>query len=463
MYFKFQHFIEYIYFSQAPYLYISIGLLILFGLLLSIGRRFESALVLERLGIPIALLLGTIALLIGPFGLITLLPEGVTNIWRSLPTPLLALVFASLMLGKPLPKVNEILEPVTNQALLGLLLGFGQYLVGGLAVLFILIPLLDVNPLMGCLIEVGFEGGHGAASVMGESFQRIGYSKGLDLGLAMATIGLLSSTIVGSLLVIIGRIFGWVIPSESNIKNYQVEGQPLSTSKQLQVLSINLALLGFAVIIGVFLLEIIRIVGTFFGGNIQEVTSLLPVFPFALIGSLMVRYFLEIFNQTDLVAEILQREIGILSTDLLIVTAMAGLDLPLLVRNWLPIAVLSFVGLSWNLLGMFLFGKICFQDKWFVRSIVEFGNATGVAATGLLLLRLSDPTDKTNTLPIFSIKQLCLQPFLSGGLITVIAPLVITNIGLIGWTELSGLLTILFLIIAVLLRKRSLFNPLSVN
>ncbi len=178
-------------FAPIPYLYASLGILFVFALLLRIGRGLDSALALERLGIPIALLLGSIALFLGPYGVITLLPEGVTNIWRSLPTPLLTLVFATLMLGRPLPKVQEIWEPLANQALLGLLLGFGQYLVGGIAVLLILIPFLNVDPLMGCLIEVGFEGGHGAASVMGESFQRIGYSKGLDLGLAMATIGLL--------------------------------------------------------------------------------------------------------------------------------------------------------------------------------------------------------------------------------------------------------------------------------
>ena len=44
---------------------------------------------------------------------------------------------------------------------------------------------------MGCLIEVGFEGGHGAASIIGESFTRLGFSVGLDLGLAMATMDLI--------------------------------------------------------------------------------------------------------------------------------------------------------------------------------------------------------------------------------------------------------------------------------
>ena len=88
------------------------------------------------------------------------------------------------------------------------------------------------------------------------------------------------------------------------------------------------------------------------------------------------------------------------------------------------------------------------KEEWFERSLTEFGNATGVAATGLLLLRLADPRNLTNTLPIFSIKQLFLQPLLSGGLITVMAPFVVIQLGLKGWTEICGLFTVIFIVIA---------------
>ena len=67
---------------------------------------------------------------------------------------------------------------------------------------------MDINPLMGCLIEVGFEGGHGAATIIGESFNKLGFSDGLDLGLAMATMGLLSSSLLGSFFIFLGRTLG---------------------------------------------------------------------------------------------------------------------------------------------------------------------------------------------------------------------------------------------------------------
>ena len=51
--------------------------------------------------------------------------------------------------------------------------------------------------------------------------------------------------------------------------------------------------------------------------------------------------------------------------------------------------------------------------------MIEFGHATGVAASGLLLLRMADPDDRSDALPAFSIKQLMLQPFLAGGVVAV--------------------------------------------
>tara|TARA_Y100001968_G_scaffold121683_1_gene110712 strand:+ start:694 stop:2076 length:1383 start_codon:yes stop_codon:yes gene_type:complete len=446
----------FIHFNTISSLAIAFGLLALLGLLLSFGKRLDSAMKLERFGIPIALLFGVFGILFGPYGTLPLLTQSVTDIWTQLPSPLLTLVFASLMLGRPIPRANSLWQPVASQALLGFLLGFGQYLVGGLAVLIILIPYFHVNPLMGCLIEVGFEGGHGAASIMGNSFQKLGFSSGLDLGLAMATVGLLSSTLLGSLLVIIARMRGWVViqnqePSEDS-KNLDNSFNLLS---QFKAICINLGLVGCAVSFGLGMLALIRSFTPFLGDVFKEAVLVFPVFPLALLGSFFIRFVLEKFKLEHFSSSIIQREIGVISTDLLIATAMAGLNLPLLINYWLPITVLALAGLSWNLVGMFVFARLFFRDNWFERSLTEFGNATGVAASGLLLLRLADPRDLTKTLPIFSIKQLFLQPLLSGGVITVFAPLVINRIGLLEWTELCGSITFAIILLAFLLNNNS--------
>ncbi len=441
--------------NAIPTLFLSLGLLGIIGILLTLGRRLDSAMQLERFGIPVALLVGAIGFFIGPYGPFSLLPERVLNIWMQLPTPLLTLVFATLMLGRPIPRVSGLWKPVASQALLGLLLGFGQYVVGGVIVLSFLLPYLGVDPLMGCIIEVGFEGGHGAAAIMGDSFNRLDFPEGLDLGFAMATVGLLASTFLGSGLVVVGRFFGWLVSAEKEIENdlldVDLEFKPLD---QLRLLLYNFALAGLAVLVGLLLLFCLRFFSVYMSDISKEVILAFPVFPLALIGSFFVRYTLEKTGKTNFVSSLFQREIGILSTDLLIITAMAGLNLPLLIQYWVPIGILSIGGLIWNLAGMLIFSRLFFREEWFERAIAEFGNSTGVAASGLLLLRLADPRNTTNTLPVFSIKQLFLQPLLSGGLITVLAPLFISNFGLKGWTEFCGLISLTLFVVAISLQSK---------
>ena len=441
--------------NAIPTLVLSLGLLGIIGILLTLGRRLDSAMKLERFGIPIALLVGALGFLIGPYGPFSLLPERVLSTWMQLPTPLLTLVFATLMLGRPIPRINVLWKPVASQALLGLVLGFGQYVVGGIIVLSFLLPYLGVDPLMGCIIEVGFEGGHGAAAIMGDSFRNLGFPEGLDLGFAMATVGLLSSTLLGSGLVVLGRFFGWLVPAEEEIRNdlndINLEFKPI---EQFKLLLYNFALAGLAVLVGIFLLYCLRLSSQYLGDISKQVILAFPVFPLALIGSFLIRFSLEKTGNTKFVSSLFQREIGILSTDLLIITAMAGLNLPLLVDYWLPITILAIGGLVWNLAGMLIFSKLFFKEEWFERAIAEFGNSTGVAASGLLLLRLADPRNSTNTLPVFSIKQLFLQPLLSGGLITVIAPLFISNFGLREWTEFCGVISLSLCAVAISLQSK---------
>jgi hypothetical protein len=429
--------------------------------------------------------------------------------------------------------------------LLALTLAFGQYLVAALAVLLVLQPLLGAPDVMACLIEVAYEGGHGSAAAMGPTYARLGLESGEALGLALATVGLLASTLVGGLLVLLGRSRGWVrggaaagatadpqasapvvadpaisgsavmamdpassgaaagtpdqeqpgsceaiapalsgrqpltaaqpgnqppqsLPPEAELPaqgtpdgRFQPQSppsdpsaaQPGATDRPPSTaalspagFAVNLAFTGSAVLIGVTMLEGLKLLAAWQGGLLAMVVDALPVFPLALLGSLLVRLALERGGRTDLVLPKLQARIGTLSADLLITAATACLDLSLLVRDWLPLTVLAAVGLIWNLAVILLLAPRLLPPSWFERALVEFGQATGVAASGLLLLNLVDPADNNDSLTPFSIKQLILQPFLAGGVITVVAPLAVTSWGLPVWTGLCLALVTLFIL-----------------
>ena len=77
-------------------------------------------------------------------------------------------------------------------------------------------------------------------------------------------------------------------------------------------------------------------------------------------------------------------------------------------------------------------GPPLFLYAWFERSIAEFGQATGVTATGLMLLRTVDPENKTPAALSFGYKQLLHEPFMGGGLWTALA---LTLVYQIGWLK----------------------------
>jgi ESS family glutamate:Na+ symporter len=388
-----------------------------------------------------------LGLLLAPAGPLPLLPPQVMDLWADLPLVLLTLVFGSLMVGKPLPQLGNLWRPVSAQVSLALVLAFGQFVVGGLAVMLILQPWLGVSPVMACLIEVAYEGGHGSAAAMGPSYASLGFPGGQDLGLAMATVGLLSSTLVGGVVVVLGRRRGWLLADVTPAAESPAE--PQATQQATQQVSpasqpssgpaawaVNLGLAGVAVLVGVVLLQALRLATAPLGAGVALVIDALPVFPMAIIGSLLVRWLLERSGLSAWASAPIQSQIGTLSADLLITAATAGLNLKLLQADWLPLTVLALGGLLWNLAVVLLLAPRILPADWFERAIIEFGQATGVAASGLLLLRMADPDDRSAALPAFSLKQLLLQPFLAGGVITVVAPLAVASWGLPAWSAL---------------------------
>jgi ESS family glutamate:Na+ symporter len=432
-------------------------------ILLLVGTVLGRGLGVHRWGVPEALLAGVVGLLVGPQGPWPLLPPEVIRLWEDLPLILLTLVFGSLLVGKPLPRPGGLWRPLGAQVLLSLTLAFGQYLVGGLVVLLVLRPWLGVSPVMACLIEVAYEGGHGSAAAMAPTYARLGVEGAEALGLALATVGLLASTLVGGLLVVVARWRGWVAtaaanpdPVDRSAPPPSAPPPPLPPQGRLALASawaVNLALAGVAVALGGGLLEGLRGLAPHLGSGVATVIEALPVFPLALVGSVLVRLVLERTGGATLASATIQNRIGTLAADLLIAAATACLDLTTLTTIWRPLLVLGVAGLAWNLLVVLGAGRWMLPDPWFQRGLVDFGQGTGVAASGLLLLNMVDPQDRDDVLTPFSIKQLLLQPLVAGGVITVVAPLAVSRWGLPAWTTLCLTLVLLWVGLALALGR----------
>jgi len=244
------------------------------------------------------------------------------------------------------------------------------------------------------------------------------------------------------------------LPAPPGPPNPQGSGSG-SLAASLARWAVNLALAGIGVGIGWLALEGLRWLAAAVGGGFATVIEAFPVFPLAIIGSLLVRLVLERSGKASVASAPIQGLVAALAADLLITAATACLDLSLLAQDWIPLTALAVAGLVWNLAVVLLLGPRILPAPWFERGILEFGQATGVAASGLLLLRMADPNDQSDALPAFSIKQLLLQPLIAGGVITVVAPLAVTRLGLPLWSGLCLVLVLLWISLALVLARRA--------
>ena len=98
--------------------------------------------------------------------------------------------------------------------------------------------------------------------------------------------------------------------------------------------------------------------------------------------------------------------------DFLVVAAIISLPLKAVSQYIFPIAVLVVCGMVGAVV-MFFLGKWLLSDYWVERSIMTFGQCTGVTATGLLLLRIVDPDFKSPAVTAWGFSYLLAFPVFS--------------------------------------------------
>ncbi|MGE4564780.1 MAG: hypothetical protein AB7F32_07915 [Victivallaceae bacterium] len=117
--------------------------------------------------------------------------------------------------------------------------------------------------------------------------------------------------------------------------------------------------------------------------------------------------------------------------DFLVVAAIASIRLEFVMNYFWPLLILTVLGMAWNVFGVLYLAPRMLPETWFEQSIAEFGQSTGVTATGLLLLRTVDPESRTIAPQAFGYKQLLHEPIMGGGLWTSTAVVLIAHHG--GW------------------------------
>lgn len=452
-------------------------------LLLSIYIK-QKVKLLQKLYLPESIVAGAIALLLGSevLGKIVfqinpnsslingVFPDTMQQIWLQSPGVFINVVFAALFLGENIPNPKDIWRKASPQVAFGQSLAWGQYVFGILTVTFILIPLFDINPLAATLIEIGFEGGHGTAAGMAATLDKLGFPEGGNLALGLATVGIITGIVGGTWLIQWGQKQGHVKINHKTISKVnkvesEIGSETDATRKALvmenvgiDVLSLNLGFtavaiaLGWLIIQGLSWLEAIS-----WGKNGIELIEAVPLFPMALIGGIILQVTLNKLGIDYLIERQLQERIGGVAIDIVIMTAIAGLDLTILGDNLGVFITLSLVGIIWNIFAFVVIAPRIIPVHWFERGIGDMGQSMGVTATGILLIRMVDPENKTAAFESFAYKQLFFEPIVGGGLFTAAAPVLIVQFNSTSVLILTSALLIFWLVFG-LFNYRKIIN-----
>lgn len=444
---------------------------ILVLLLVLLIARFikRGSKVLQNLFIPSSLVAGVGGLILGPQILGTI-PATVTDYWAILPKYLISIVFAGLFLGKVIPKLREVWRASGPMIAFGNTLAWGQYVVGILLVLFFLAPVFGTNPLAGALMEISFEGGHGTAAGLAPTFQELGWAEGTDVALALATLSIIAAILSGLLIV---NFHNRRHRAKADIQlRHEQQQQMIRSGYNLVSLTnkfntnpkaviINLIAFPIAIGIGWLILHGLIYVENALLASYTDLRffAYLPLFPLAMIGGLIIQLFLRKINKAKLIQRRTANIFSSIALDLLIASAVATVSLQAIGDNLPLFITFGIAGIVW-ILGCFLvLAPRMFSKDWFINGMTNTGQSMGMTATGLLMNRLADPSNKAKARESFAYKQLAFEPFMGGGLVTVSSIVVIYEFGLQVALAIAAAVTLFWLIVGLVLgHKRRRHN-----
>jgi ESS family glutamate:Na+ symporter len=427
-----------------------------FGLgLVELSLVFAAAALIRRwtpplraLFIPTAVIGGFVALALGPEGVgrvndaYGIFTAETFAVWTALPGLLINVMCASLLLGERLPPLKQIWEISGPHVIMGGVMSAGQFAVGGILTLLLLEPFFDISDKAGALIEMSFAGGHGTLAGLTPVLEEYNAEELLDVGLGLATIGMVTGIVVGTMLV------NYAIKSPSipvardrppsPDENYDIDHHrpgpddaPLDENKGMSQVTAAAVFLGVSIAVGIGLLELFRWVFNLFGSNFFE---MFPLFPFTIIGGVLVQLAAVRFNFEWAVNRTAVSGLGGLAVDGIVICAIGTLSLAALGDNLGPLLILAVASVAWSVFVAMIVGRRLFTKDWFEHSIAEFGESQGNVATGFVMVDMVDPAQHTDVVRGYSYRQLITRPLIGGGFVTALAIPLIDALGLTVFT-----------------------------
>jgi glutamate:Na+ symporter, ESS family len=413
-------------------------------------RRWSRA--LRKLFMPTAVIGGFLVLGLGPEGMGRLLggsgvfPDGVFAVWKQMPGVLVTVMSASLLLGERLPPVRTIWHISGSHVIMISVMSMGQFALGGICVWLLLEPVFGIDSKAAALIEMSFAGGHGTLAGLTPVLRQYGVGDLLHVGLGLATIGMITGIVAGTMLV------NYAIKSPSIPVARQTPTSPdedldidhhlprpddprLDEWKGMTQVTAAAVFLGVTIAVSIALLELFRAGFNLAGSDFFDK---FPLFPFTFPAAVLVQLCASRYGFEWAVNRRAVEGLGGIAIDGVIVCAIGTLSLAPLGANIGPLIA----AIAWSVFVTLVIGRRIFPQHWFEHSIAEFGESQGMLATGLIMVDMVDPSRQTEVVRGYSYRQIITRPILGGGFMTAIAVPLIDAVGLRIFTITTAAITV---------------------
>ena len=296
---------------------------------------------LRALFIPTAVIGGFLALALGPEGVGRFIGgNGIFStatfaVWKALPGVLINVMCAALLLGERLPPLKTIWNISGSHVIMAGIMSGGQFAVASVLTLLVLEPVFGFSSKAGALIEMAFAGGHGTLAGLTPVLVEYDAEELLEVGLGLATIGMVTGIVVGTMLVNYGINSPSIsvarqnptVPDEDLDIDHHLPGPddaPMDEWRGMTQVTAAAVFLGVSIAVGIALLEVFRWAFGLLGSNFFE---MFPLFPFTIIGGVLVQLCAVRFDFEWAVNRRSVEGLGGLAIDGIVICAIGTLSL----------------------------------------------------------------------------------------------------------------------------------------
>lgn len=396
-----------------------------------------------RLHLPASVVAGAIGLVA-----FQLAPRGSTEelaaTFKGWTTPLIAVVFAGLLIERT-DKSRGIARDVARQAIAAWIVILGQVALGVALVAVWIAPAYGVPTAAGQLIEVGMAGGPGTASAMGDVYAaQFNFAEGKDLGLFVATVGLVYGLVSGIALARYGIRRGWARdPGEATaafVSGIEPTPRSLGAARTrpdvLDPLTLQILWLGSAFAVGWLLQRAWTLGLSHFDDpenkrQFVDQLAALPLFVFTTFGGWIVREARHALRLERLLDPPTLSRLGGVALEVVIVASISTISLSAISRLFVPTIALLVVGAAWCVFNLlWVSPRLLPRGYWFELGLMNYGFATATTPQSILLLKLADPDVRSGAAETYAAAVPLSAPFVGGGLLTFVGfPLLLSRFG----------------------------------